>query len=121
MSARRMRTYVSLDGYARGGRAAKVIQGGSRTLMMQMGLSRADRHGTPFDRWYNETHYVNCKPSWELLPAVAEALGSKVPAGGPRRIMEQVSQRCDAYRGVSYKAMGLEGMPLPASVQLEAA
>ncbi|MDE2732171.1 MAG: 2Fe-2S iron-sulfur cluster-binding protein [Bacteroidota bacterium] len=121
MSAETIGTYVNLDGYAQRVRPAKVIQGASRTLMMQMGLSRADRHGTPFDRWYNETHYINCKPSWELLPAVAEALGAKVPAGGPRRIMEQISQRCDAFRGVSYKAMGLEGMPLPASIQLEAA
>ena len=120
MSAETIGTYVNLDGYAQRVQPAKVIQGANRTLMMQMGLSRADRHGTPFDRWYNEAHYVNCRPSWEVLPAVAEMLGLSMPDGGPRTIMQQISETVEAFQGVSYKAMGLDGMQLPDTVYASA-
>ena len=56
-------TYVNVDGRAQRVVPAKAIRGSERTLMMYMGLSRADRHGTPFDRWHNEAHRINCRPA----------------------------------------------------------
>ncbi len=106
-------TFVNVDGRAQRVVPAKAIRGAHRTLMMHMGLSRADRHGTPFDRWHNESHLINCKPSWELLPAVAGAMGHRMDYPGPRQIMDEVSSTVPAFGGATHKAMGLAGVKLP--------
>jgi len=106
-------TYVNVEGRAQRVIPAKAIQGMHRTLMMQMGLSRADRHGTPFDRWHNESHHINCKPSWEILPGVARAAGHALDYSGPRQVMEEVVHTLPAFRGATHKAMGLTGVQLP--------
>ena len=106
-------TYVNQDGYAQRVVPAKAVRGAHRTLTMQMGLSRADQHGTPFDRWHNEQHLINCKPSWELLPLVAQAAGHALDDQGPRQVMQEVSATVPALHGATYKAMGLTGIRLP--------
>ena len=112
MAAETIGTYVSMDGYAQRVAPAKAIRGAGRALMMQMGLSRADSHGTPFDRWSNESHLIDCKPSWEILPAVARAAGHALPQRGPRRIMEEVAATTPPLAGATYQAMGLTGVRL---------
>ena len=89
-----------------------VNQDGNRTLMMEMGQARQDRHGTPFDRWHNEAHQVDCKPGWEVLPAVAEHLGHALEYKGPRQIMAEVVETVPAFEGATYEAMGLHGVRL---------
>jgi NADH-quinone oxidoreductase subunit G len=105
-------TYVNQDGRAQRVRPAKAIRGINRTLMMEMGRSRQDRHGTPFDRWFNESNQVNCKPGWEALPAIAGILGHTFEYKGPKQIMAEVSESLDAFRGATYEAMDLHGVPL---------
>lgn len=105
-------TFVNEAGYAQRVVPAKVIKGVNRTLMMQMGLSRADQHGTPFDRWHNESHYVDCKPSWEIIPLVARNLGVEIAAQSPKKIMQHISASIPAFTGATYKAMGLSGVAL---------
>ena len=106
-------TYVNQDGRAQRVRPAKEIQGVNRTLMMEMGTNREDEHGTPFDRWHNDENKINCKPSWELLPGVAEKLGSEMDyAKGPKQIMDEVQSTIDAFAGATYDAMGLKGVLL---------
>jgi len=106
-------TYVNETGRAQRVVPAKVIKGVNRTLMMQMGLSRADQHGTPFDRWHNESHYVDCKPSWEIIPLVARNLDVEIAAQSPKKIMQHISASIPAFAGATYKAMGLSGVTLP--------
>ena len=105
-------TYVNEDGHAQRVRPAKEIRSINRTLVMEMGVSRQDAHGTPFDRWHNEANKINCKPSWELLPALAERLGHDLKYKGPKQIMEEVSETIDAFQGATYAAMGLQGVRL---------
>src|SRR5690606_17578805 len=105
-------TYVNEDGHAQRVRPAKEIRGVNRTLVMEMGKSRQDSHGTPFDRWHNEENRVNCLPSWELLPAVAGRLGHSMTYKGPRQIMQEVTETNEAFRGATYEAMGLQGVRL---------
>jgi NADH-quinone oxidoreductase subunit G len=105
-------TYVNCDGHAQRVRPAKAIQSVNRTLMMEMGLSRADRHGTPFDRWYNESNKINCQPGWVSLPAIAGQLGLELSYTGPRQIMDEVADSVEGFRGATYGAMGLEGVRL---------
>jgi NADH-quinone oxidoreductase subunit G len=106
-------TYVNQDGRAQRVRPAKEIRGINRTLMMEMGKTRQDTHGTPFDKWYNEEHRVNCKPSWELLPEIAERVGHPMDyAKGPKEVMAHVQSTVDAFEGATYDAMGLKGVQL---------
>ena len=105
-------TLVNEDGYAQRVRPAKAIQGVNRTLTMEMGKSRPDEHGTPFDKWYNETHQVDCQPGWVLLPGVAKVLGHDLSYRGPKQIMAEVSEQIPAFEGATYDAMGLSGVRL---------
>jgi NADH-quinone oxidoreductase subunit G len=105
-------TFVNVDGHAQRVRPAKAIRGISRTLAMEMGQSRADRHGTPFDRWHTEENLVDCRPGWLSLPEVAERLGFEMTYKGPMQIMEEVSGSIAAFDGATYDAMGLLGVHL---------
>ncbi|HYE58410.1 MAG TPA: (2Fe-2S)-binding protein, partial [Rhodothermales bacterium] len=105
-------TYVNIDGHAQRVVPAKAIRGVNRTLMMAMGSTRADQHGTPFDRWHNEEHKVDCRPSWETLPEVASRLGHAMIYKGPKQIMAELSSQNAAFEGATYDAMGLGGVRL---------
>ncbi len=104
--------FVSEDGHVQRVVPAKAIRGVNRTLMMKMGMSRTDTHATPFDRWYNESHKIDCKPSWESLPAVAALAGHAMTYKGPKQIMQEVSSKLPAFEGATYEAMGLHGVRL---------
>jgi len=106
-------TYVNIDGHAQRVRPAKAIKSVNRTLHMEMSQSRHDRHGTPFDRWHNEDHKIDCQPSWASLPAIAKALGlDGFTYKGPKSIMAEVEAGSPAFAGATYGAMGLSGMRL---------
>ncbi len=104
-------TFVNVDGHAQRVVPCKAIKGVNRTLMMAMKSSRADQHGTPFDKWYNESHKIDCRPSWESIPNVAALLGHEMTYKGPKSIMAEVAQR-EAFAGATYQAMGMEGVRL---------
>ncbi len=104
-------TFVNVDGHAQRVVPCKAIRGVNRTLMMAMKSSRADQHGTPFDKWHNESHKIDCRPSWESIPNVAALLGHEMTYKGPKSIMAEVSQR-ESFAGATYEAMGLEGVRL---------
>ena len=105
-------TFVNVDGHAQRVRPAKAIQGVNRTLQMEMGLSRQDKHGTPFDKWYDESNYIDCKPGWEILPQIAALLGENWSFLGPKQIMEEVAQTLPSFEGATYDSMGLTGVRL---------
>jgi NADH-quinone oxidoreductase subunit G len=105
-------TYVSQEGRAQRVRPAKAIRGVNRNLVMEMGKSRTDQHGTPFDRWHNERHQVDCNPSWEMLPALAAQLGHGLHYKGPKQIMAEIAEQHPAFAGATYEAMGLQGVQL---------
>lgn len=107
-------TYVNENGRAQRLRPAKMIRSMNRSLMMEAGVDqgRPDRHGTPFDRWYNEDHMVNCQPGWEAIPAIADRLGSPMYYKNPAAIMDELSCTNPAFGGATHKAMGLLGVTL---------
>ena len=107
-------TYVNETGRAQRLRPAKMIRSMNRSLMMEAGVgqSRTDRHGTPFDRWYNEGHQIDCQPGWEVLPAIAERLGASMSYKNPAAIMTEVAETIQALSGATHKAMDLLGVAL---------
>lgn len=105
-------TFVNENGIAQKVQPAKAIRAVNRTLMMSFGRSRADLHGTPFDRWFNEENLVDCQPGWVSVPAVATALGHKMTYKGPRQIIEEIAAQIEGFSGLSYNEMGDLGMRL---------
>jgi NADH-quinone oxidoreductase subunit G len=79
---------------------------------MEMGASRTDRHGTPFDRWYNESHKIDCQPGWQTLPAIAEKLGHAMTYKGPKQIMQEITETNPAFDGATNQQMDLQGVRL---------
>ncbi len=107
-------TYVNEMGRAQRLRPAKMIRSMNRSLMMEAGVgqSRTDRHGTPFDRWFNEDNQVDCQPGWESIPAIAERLGKPMSYKNPAAIMAEVAETIPAFAGASHKAMDVLGVAL---------
>ncbi|MEM1043200.1 MAG: molybdopterin-dependent oxidoreductase [Bacteroidota bacterium] len=111
MAVETIGTFVNEDGRAQRLRPAKAIRSANRALMMETGMSRLDRQGTPFDRWHDESNKVNCQPGWTALPEIAERLGRKMRYTGPASVMDELAQT-DAFAGATHKAMGFTGVPL---------
>jgi NADH-quinone oxidoreductase subunit G len=104
-------TYVNDRGRAQRLRPAKSIRGVNRALMMEMGVSRLDGQGTPFDRWHNDSHRVDCRPGWMSIPEIAARLEIAMDYAGPAEIMNEVAET-SAFAGATHKAMGFLGVPL---------
>ncbi len=121
MAVETVGTMVNVDGVAQRLRPAKAIRSINRSLVMEMGKSRPDRHGTPFDRWYNEDHMIDCKPSWDVLQDVAAKAGHDLRFKSPSTIMDDVAAHHAAFSGVSYESMDLTGVKLGESVSTDAA
>ena len=79
---------------------------------MEIGKCRADRHGTPFDKWYDESNLVNCQPGWVSIPRIAAGLNVEMNYKGPRNIMAELSSANDGFSGATYEAMGEHGVRL---------
>ena len=105
-------TFVNEDGHAQRVKPAKAIRGVNRTLMMEVGKSRQDLHGTPFDRWFNEGNLVDCQPGWVSLPAVAKRCGLEFSFTGPKEILAEIARTVEVFDGVTYEAMGDGGVRL---------
>ena len=113
-------TMVNVDGIAQRLRPAKAIRSINRSLVMEMGKSRPDRHGTPFDRWFNESHRIDCRPSWDLLQDIAEKAGHDLRFKSPKAIMAEIVDRIPAFESATYDAMGLQGKRLSVGVSTDA-
>ena len=105
-------TFVNQDGHAQRVWPSKAIRGVNRTLSMEIGKSRADKHGTPFDRWFDEDHLVDCQPGWVVIPEIADLLDIELRFKGPRDIMLKVSSDNEAFGGATYDAMAEPGVRL---------
>ncbi len=107
-------TYVNEAGRAQRLRPAKMIRLMNRSLMREAGVgqSRTDRHGTPFDRWFDEGNQIDCKPGWESIPAIAERVGLTLSYKSPAAIMDEVALTLPAFGGATHKAMDLLGVGL---------
>ncbi|MFN3596895.1 MAG: 2Fe-2S iron-sulfur cluster-binding protein [Rubricoccaceae bacterium] len=114
MSVETLGTYVNEDGRAQQLRPAKTIRSMHRALLMAVGTgqSRTDVHGTPFDRWYDESNKVDCHPGWVAVPAVAAVLGHDLSVKSPLALMRQIAETLPAFAGATPEAMGLLGVAL---------
>lgn len=119
MAVETVGTLVNVDGIAQRLRPAKAIRSINRSLVMEMGKSRPDRHGTPFDKWHDESNTVDCRPSWDLLQDVADAAGHPMRFKSPAAIMDEIAERIPAFAGVTHKGMGLQGVHLQVAVSAD--
>ncbi|WP_420456315.1 2Fe-2S iron-sulfur cluster-binding protein [Rubrivirga sp.] len=113
MSVETLGTYVNENGRAQLLRPAKMVRAMNRSLLMALGtgMGRKARVGTPFDRWHDEAHQVDCLPGWAVLPQVAKDVGLDLSYTSPAKIMAEVAQR-PAFAGATHGAMATLGVPL---------
>jgi len=112
MAVETVGTFVNEAHRAQCLRPAKSIAGVNRTLSMEIGKCRADAHGTPFDKWYDESNLVNCQPGWVSIPEIASRLGHEMKYKGPRNIMAELAESDSGFTGATYEAMGEFGVSL---------
>ncbi|MCB0718575.1 MAG: 2Fe-2S iron-sulfur cluster binding domain-containing protein [Bacteroidetes bacterium] len=105
-------TFVNDQGHAQRVRPVKAIQSMNRSLMMETGLSRQDRHATPFDKWSKAENKVNCQPGWVTIPEIASRLNLDLNYKSPKAIMAEIESSNPAFSGATYDAMGLTGARL---------
>jgi NADH-quinone oxidoreductase subunit G len=107
-------TYVNDQGRAQLLRPAKAIRGMHRPLMkaLGVGVSRLDRQGTPFDKWYDENRRVDCQPGWISLPEVAAAAGAELRFRSPAAVLDDAVARHPALAGADHAEMGTLGVAL---------
>ncbi len=115
MAVETVGTMVNTDGIAQRLRPAKAIKSINRSLVMEMGQSRPDKHGTPFDHWHKESNTIDCHPSWDLLQEVALAAGYDLKFKSPSAILVEVASSISSFSGLTYDAMGLTGQRLQAA------
>ena len=113
MSVETLGTYVNRDGRAQLLRPAKMVKAMNRSLLMALGtgIGRKARVGTPFDRWHDEAHQVDCLPAWATIPQVAAGAGVDLAVTSPAKVMAEVAGMA-AFQGATHGAMGLLGVPL---------
>jgi NADH-quinone oxidoreductase subunit G len=110
MAVETVGTMVNAEGVAQRLRPAKAVKTINRSLVMEMGQSRPDNHGTPFDHWHDESNTIDCLPSWDVLQEVAQAAGYDLKFKSPSTILEHIANNESAFDGLSYDAMSSSGV-----------
>lgn len=105
-------TFVNGEGHAQRVRPVKAIRSMNRSLMMETGVSRTDRHATPFDKWSKEENKIDCQPGWVSIPEIASRVNCDLAYKNPAAIMEEIQSNNVAFAGASYDKMGLNGVRL---------
>ena len=81
-----------------------------------MAMSRLDKFGAANDRW---THGLrrDARPSWRILLNVANALGAKWKYNTIEDVFAELSQKTEAFRGLTYLKIGAKGTMVKAKVE----
>lgn len=71
-------------------------------------MSRLDKFGAQNDRWTKGPRR-DARPSWRILTSVAIALGAKWKYNSSEDVFNEIAQRVDSFRGLSYLRIGPKG------------
>ncbi len=98
-------SYVNVDNRAQRTVAAKETKYTNRRLDIEMSEGRLDRYGTSFDNWVTEDNKVDCMPFWNFTSQLADRLGLDLSYDTGRDVMNEISEKVPAFKGVSYSEM----------------
>jgi len=71
-------------------------------------VSRWDRFAAANDRWGRPIK-KDARPSWRILVAIGNALGSKMRYGSSEDVFKEIAEKVPAFRGMSYTKLGSRG------------
>jgi NADH-quinone oxidoreductase subunit G len=72
-------------------------------------VSRWDRFASGNDRWGRPIK-KDARPSWRILAAVGNAMGSKMRFTSAEDVFKEISEKVPAFKGMSYLKLGARGL-----------
>ena len=76
-----------------------------------LSMSRLDRFGAHNDRWMKGVRR-DARPSWHIVRSVAAALGAKLKYNTAEDVFNEIAQKVEPFKGLSYLKIGSKGVPL---------
>lgn len=73
--------------------------------------SRWDKFAARNDRWGRPVK-KDARPSWRILAAVGNAMGSKMRFTSAEEVFKEISERVPGFKGMSYLKLGSRGLDL---------
>lgn len=74
-------------------------------------MSRWDTFAAHNDKW-GKGPRRDCRPSWKIISAVAGVMGVKLKYNNAEEVFNEICNKIDAFKGMSYLKIGKKGMPL---------
>jgi len=74
-------------------------------------VSRWDRFAAGNDRWGRPIK-KDARPSWRILAAVGNAMGSKMRFTSAEDVFKEISERVPGFKGMSFLKLGARGLDL---------
>jgi NADH-quinone oxidoreductase subunit G len=71
-------------------------------------MSRWDKFASQNDRW-GRSLKKDARPTWRVLTAIANALGSKLKFATSEEVFKEISEKVPPYKGLSYVKLGTQG------------
>ena len=76
-----------------------------------LAMSRLDKFGAHNDRWMKGTRR-DARPSWRIVKSVAAALGAKWKYNTVEEVFNDLAQKVEPFRGLSYLKVGSAGVQM---------
>lgn len=73
-----------------------------------MAMSRLDKFGAQNDRWMKGARR-DARPTWRIMRSVANALGAKWKYNTAEEVFNDIAQKIEAFKGLSYLKVGSKG------------
>jgi NADH-quinone oxidoreductase subunit G len=77
-------------------------------------MSRWDKFASQNDRWGRSVK-KDARPTWRILIALANAMGSKLKYATSEEVFREVAERVPFYKGMTYVKLGAQGMNVNSS------
>ena len=74
-------------------------------------MSRWDKFAAHNDRW-GKGPRRDARPSWKIITAVAALMGTKMKHTSAADIFQEITQKVESFRGLSYLSLGVKGFEL---------
>jgi NADH-quinone oxidoreductase subunit G len=74
-------------------------------------MSRWDKFAAHNDRW-GKGPRRDVRPSWKIITVIAALMGTKMKHTSAADIFQEIAQKVESFRGLSYLSIGVKGCEL---------
>ena len=108
--AEKLGTFVNEQGHMQLLRPA-VVTSENQRWMGGYSVSRLDKFGSEFDRW-GQIYRHDCRATWKIVAGIARVMGVDWGYLHPEDIFEEMSEKVDELKGLTYEALGRRGVTI---------